>query len=135
MDDTKWSFLLRFSNTNFCGPKRKWRVAPTKKQPQWHQVSEESSFLELEREEGQAGATAGAGLGEQRTEPAAHRGPGRCQGRKEVPGGASETLSGAHLAPWATGGKRVPSATRTRATVEGAGVPDSPSSSGLRGHT
>lgn len=46
MDDTKWSFLLRFSN-NFCGPKNKFRLAPTKKQPQWPQVSKESSFLYL----------------------------------------------------------------------------------------
>lgn len=45
VDDTKWSFLLSFENINVCGPKKKFRIAPTKKQPQWHQVSKESKFL------------------------------------------------------------------------------------------
>lgn len=50
VDDTKWSFLLSFSDVNFCGPKKKGRIAPTKKQPQWHRVSKESSFLSFEQE-------------------------------------------------------------------------------------
>lgn len=37
-------------NINFCGPRRKCRIAPTKKQPQWHRVSKESSFLQSEHE-------------------------------------------------------------------------------------
>lgn len=30
VDDTKWSFLLSFYNINFCGPEKKFRIAPTK---------------------------------------------------------------------------------------------------------
>lgn len=75
----------------------------------------------------------GQGWGEQRNEPAAHRGPGQCQGRKAVPVNAlvGEGLWDPQwclLGTLGCRGKCVSLATRMPAMVEGAGVPDSPSS-------